>query len=174
MGKQAKKKKVTVPKMPWDTGPNTLAQNYMRVIEDANYTDPETGKKVNPNGVRRARRIDWAELYHSKGVMTKRQLRAADALVMAWERTFRTPPAIKKVQVDVSPRPDAAISMQIDRVSKYHRLAKEIPKRSWPYVRHVVVDNRPLSSMAKGGAQLARYMDRMKDGLDALADFLGY
>ena len=140
-------------------------------IEDAAYTDPETGKKENPNGVKRARRIDLVESYHKRGKITERQLKAAQALRLAYEGTMRTAPAIKKVQVDSSPKPDQHISIQVDRMSELHNVSRHIPVASKHVVDVVVYQNNSVGwSKLYRGRKLATGMDLLRSGLDAIAD----
>lgn len=125
-----------------DMGPDTTAQRAGRVIEAADWVDPETGERKNPNNVRRARRIDLVESYYrrsSNPLINERQFRAAVALRNAFEATQRTPPAIKAIQVDSSPKPDANVAMMIERQSKYHAIAKHVPKESAAVIDMVVI-----------------------------------
>lgn len=172
MAKSRKQKKQPyTPPTNWDTGPNTQAQQAGKVIEAADYIDPETGKRINPNGVKRARRLSVAAQYESRGLLTKRQANAAGVLLRAWEANQKGPPAIKKVQVDTSPKPDAAIAMMIDRVSAYHKIARLIAMQYRAYVLHVARDDRHIGSMA--GYRRRVCMERLRKGLDDLADRLG-
>ena len=168
-----KKKKAGRPYTPptmWDKGPDTPAARRMTVTESAGDIDPQTGKRSNPNSVVRKRRISVAELYHRKKHLTKRQFTAAMALLIAWERNRRGPAAIKEIQVDTSPKPDASIAITIDRISKYHAVARLIPKRYEPFVMHVAREGKHITSMP--GYRRNAYMDRLRKGLDALADGL--
>lgn len=137
-----KRRTVTVASCPWDTGPDTAAQRAGKVIEDAEWTDPETGEKRNPNGVKRARRVDIAEMLHGKGYVSERGLKAAKFITEAFEQTQKSPPAIKKVHVDTSPKPDHAIAIQIDRISRYREAVRKIPPGCWGLVAWVCVDGR--------------------------------
>lgn len=137
-----KPRPITLASCPWDIGPDTPSQRAGKRIEDATYTDPETGEKRNPNGVKRARRVDVAESLHRQGYVSRRGLAAALRIREAFERTMQTPPAIKKVQVDNSPKPDHAVAIIVDRISKFHAAARHIPRGYWNLVVWVVIDNR--------------------------------
>ena len=165
---KSRKKKPYTPPTTWDKGPDTPAARRMSVSESAGDIDPQTGKRVDPNAVRRRRRLCVAELYHRKGHITKRQFTAAMALLLAWERNQRGPAAIKEIQVDTSPKPDASIAITIDRISKYHAVARLIPKQYQAFVMHVARDNNHITSMP--GYRRNVHMDRLRKGLDALAD----
>ena len=171
-----KKRKPHNPSAPtqWDMGTGTRAATHLTVIEEAAEINPKTGKKHNPNGVKRRRRISWVEHYGRKGHLTREQVNAGLRLQEAFERTQRRPPALKKVQVDSSPKPDANIAIQCDRMDKYHRIARHIPTRYRPFIDHVVIHNRPIRAM-KGcynGRQEGRYLERLAEGLQYLADRL--
>lgn len=152
-------------------GLKTPAAQHMATVEDAVWFDAD-GNKVNPNGVKRARRRKWVEHYHTQGHLTKRQFMAAELLQIAFERTQRSPEAIKKVNVDTFPKPDAAIAILMDRIGKYHNVARHVPQFAAPYIDHVVINNCPLTGMpgCKGGRAFDRYMDRLSRGLESLAD----
>lgn len=147
------------------------SQGYAPHVEAAEWTDPETGKRVNPNGVKRARRQSVAQWYLARGYLTRRQADAAHQLLTAWERNQRTPPAIRKVQVDTTPKPDANIDITISRVSAYHSIARLVPPKYRAYVMHVARDDRHLTAMP--GYRRVVYMERLQAGLEQLADSLG-
>lgn len=177
MGKKISSKKPTIPKSPWDMGQNTLAQNYMTVTEERGETDPKTGKKSNPNGVKGKRRISVVELYHRQDHITAKQLQAAEALMNAYERTLRTPPAVKEVNVDSSPKPDKATSIKIDRLSGFHRLYKRVPARCKRVIDRVVLENERVFVPRKArGATAQRIRNRayelLAEGLEELAEYV--
>lgn len=173
MGKiKTKKRAPYTPPTTWDAGPNTAAQRAGRVVEDVTETDPATGKRVNPNAVKRARRIDMAESYHKQGLITERQMKAAIKLREAYEATMRGPAAIKAVQVDSSPKPDQHIAITIDRVSKFIAISRHIPQPYEGIVKHVAIDNRSIGSMYKGRLH-AKGVLMLREGLDLLADAMG-
>ena len=179
-GRRADKKPVTLSAAPppanrWDMGPDTPAQRQGKVIEDADWIDPETGKRINPNGIKRARRIDLVETYHrrERPFLDARQYKAAVALRNAYEQTQRSAPAIKKVQVDSTPKPDANVAVMVDRASDYHAVARHIPPECRAVIDIVVVQNRAIAAHpaykawnhAKGVALLRRGLDAIAEGL---------
>lgn len=159
------------PPTTWDAGPDTPAARRMAIVEPAAEIDPATGSRINPNSVKRVRKISVCELYRRRGYLTKREADAADRLIKAWERNHRSPPAIKEIQVDHSPKPDAFIAIQIDRISKYTSIAKHVPNKYRPFVMHCARDDQHLMSMP--GYRRNAYMVRLKRGLGLLADGLG-
>jgi hypothetical protein len=159
----------------WDMGTGTRTQKLGLVVEDADYIDPETGEKVNPNGVKRARRIDVAESYHKRGKLDDRQLRAAQALRGAYEATMKSPPAIKKVQVDTTPKPDQHIDIIVDRISKFSAIMRHVPATSKPVVDAVVLENNSVGWLPQyRGRKHSRGMELLQSGLNAVADALEY
>ena len=169
MKKKKAGKKPWEPPTEWDHGPNTQAARAMTVVEDAGEIDPKTGKRVNPNGVKRLRRICVTEWYYRRGHLTRRQADAANKLLSAWEQTLRGPPAIKEINVDSSPKPDANVAIQIDRISGFHNIMRKAPSKYAAYIDHVVIHNRPINSMP-GAKRDGKYMKRLAAGLDLLAD----
>ncbi len=157
-----------------DLGLATPMAQHLARIENATWFDPDQGKPVNPNSVKRARRISWVEHYYSKALLSPAQFKAAEKLQLAFEQTQKTPPAIKEINVDASPKPDQNITMMINRQSKYHNIARHIPQNARTYIDHVVIQNRPITAMPGcKGRRVPAYMARLAKGLDVMADNLG-
>lgn len=171
MGRATKRKKPHKPGMPssWDMGPDTAAQRAGKVIEPATMTD-ERGREVNPNNVKRARRVDLVEVYYRRGWISKRGFAAADALRKAWEATQRSPPAINPIQVDSSPKPDANVAIQIDRVSKYVGVMGLVQGEHRNLVAAVVLMDRTPAHAGWKGRRFREGVDVLKDALELLAD----
>lgn len=172
MGKS--RRKPYTPPTQWDMGPSTSAARNLTVVEERGDIDPKTGKRHNPNGVKGRRRVCWVELYGAKGSLSARQVKAGLALSAAFEQTQRSAPAVKKVQVDTFPKPDAHVDIMVNRMDAYHRIARHVPQKFRPFIDHVVLKNRPIRSMAgcSGGRSQQRYLERLADGLEILADRL--
>lgn len=154
----------------WDMGPDTPAQRAGKVVEPASYADPDTGKEINPNGVKRLRRVDLVEVYYRRGWISKRGFAAADALRKAYEGTQRSPPAINPVQVDTSPKPDQNVAIQIDRMSRYVALMGLVNTDHHRLVAAVVLEDM---TPAHAGWKGKRYQEGVKllaEALDVLAD----
>ena len=165
------------PANRWDMGPVTASQMAGKVIESATWTDGD-GNKVNPNGVKRARRIDLAESYFKRTtnpLLSERQFKAAEHLRNAFERTQRTAPAIKAVQVDSTPKPDQHVAILIDRISKYSDAMRRVPKESIKVVEAVAIDNRAIGNLKEyRGRKHAVGVILLQKGLDAVADHMMY
>ena len=173
MAKPKGNRRPYTPATIWDTGPNTAAQRAGKVIEAATWRDPETGKEVNPNGVKRSRRIDVVEMYARKGILDRRQLAAALALRCAYEGTYKSPPAIKKLQVDVSPKPDHFVAILMDRIGRFSDVMVLVPKRHREIIDCVVLENRTPGWLRKyRGPRYRRGIERMQEALADLADAL--
>lgn len=172
--KTGKRKGVSLLKPEWDMGTGTQAQKAGLVVEDARWWDEDRQRWVNPNGVKRARRVNVCETYHRKGWLTKRQFSASEALVTAWEATQKSPPAIKKVQVDSFPKPDAHVAILIDRISRFHGVMGKVAAGDVSLISHVVLHNRiPATHPDYVNCKGRRYregVDALADALDALAD----
>lgn len=165
------RKKPTLAKVPWDFGTGTAAQRHNLTEEDAVEVEPETGKKRNPNNARRKRRMPVIEVYRKSGKITYEQYDAAIALLNAFEATQKRPPAIKEINVDSSPKPDQHIGILIDRIGNYHKFRRHVSSQYWAYVDHVVLWNLPIRSMSgcNGGIQQLKYMERLQNGLQDIA-----
>ena len=154
-------------------GPDTAAQRCGKVIEDAKMWDAEKGEYVNPNGVKRARRVDMCSTYYKRGQINERQHNAAMKLREAYEATMKSPPAIREIQVDDSPAPDRIVELQIDRLSRFSGLMRHVPVSSKAVVDIVVLDNHSIGRLKQYRAyKFARGLAALQDGLDAVADSL--
>lgn len=154
----------------WDAGAMGPANRRGLVAEPATDFDFETGKEVpNPNGVKRHRRQSWVVTYLRQGKLTQAQAAAALNLYAAYHgQPDRDPLAALGGKVDGRGDFDPQVSA-IDRKREFFRMKKRIPPASWPYVEHVVIEDRPIMAMAGcHGSSVARYMDRLRAGLDAI------
>lgn len=181
--KKRKEKRVSLAPMPaaianhqgrrWDRGPNTQAQRAGKVVEDAEYFDEETGEKVNPNGVKRLRKIDLVEHYARKGVIDRRQMLAGITLRSAFEGTQRTAPAIKKVQVDSTPKPDQHVEIMIDRLSRFADVFNGLNGKYREILDCVVLNNcHPAWLKKYRGRRYVRGIEVLQEALSALSDHL--
>lgn len=105
----------------WDEGASGPANRAGLEQEDATDMDPATGKPVpNPNGVKRLRRVDMLEVWHRRQVISTAGFNAAEKLRDAFART-QMGASIDMAQdrVDSSPKPDHAVTIQIDRISQF-------------------------------------------------------
>lgn len=153
----------------WDHGATGPANRIGLVTEPAIDADPVTGQVANPNGIKRARRVDMLEIWHKQGAITTEGFNAAEKLRDAFEATQRAPGWPDNDRVQSSPKPDHAVTIQIDRISAFNAIN-----------RHVVADDRSIISACvlhrhtpavagyKGRAYQAG-LDHLRDALDRLA-----
>lgn len=162
---------VSVAPMPWDMGAIGPANRHRLREEPATDIDPETGKDTpNPNGVRRVRRQSWVEVYHLQGKLTKAQAAAAANLYAAWAgHPARDPLAAIGETVDRTPYTDPQ-SKIVDARRMFRAMWARVPMASRPVIEHVVLNERPLRSMAgcTDGHTADRHMLRLREGLDAI------
>jgi hypothetical protein len=146
------------------------------VLEDAAEIDPKTGKPVNPNNVKRLRRVDMLEIYFRRGWITRRGFTAAEALRDAWEATGKMKGmSWAQDRVDSTPKPDAAIDIQIDRVSRLAVYSRHISAPDVEIIRVVVYDGNAIGSLKQyrgraheaGKEHLRAALDRLADALDS-------
>ena len=154
---------VTLPE--WDMGATGPANRAGLVIEEAADMDPETGRIINPNGVKRARRVDMLEVWHRKGVISTQGYNAAEALRDAFEATERTPGWPDNDRVQSSPKPDHAVTIQIDTIRRFHAVHRFVPAQDRAIIDACVLRR---ASPAYAGYRGAAY----RDGLQHLADAL--
>ena len=168
---------VSVAREPWDrgaTGPAMMARESR--VEDAidPEIDPDTGevKNRNPNGVKRRVFHDMLEVYRSRGWITSRGFEAGKVLRAAWENTKRGGGYLQE-RVDSTPKPDAAVAMQVDRMSARVGITRKIPSQDHAILMTVVCDALPIGRLREyrgrrhehGKAHLAAALDRLADRL---------
>lgn len=163
-----KGKPVTIHQPQWDQGAAGPANRERLHEEPATDIDPETGRETpNPNGIRRQRRKTWAEVYAKAGSITPRQHAAAVTLRMAADGMPDRDPLAAIGEVRIRQSAGDAAAARIDARRFYHKLMARIPMASIPVVERVVVDDLPI--WHGNSAQRERHMQRLRDGLDAIA-----
>lgn len=164
--------KVTLAAAPWDLGPLTPAQIAGKTIEEATYQDPETGKRVNPNGVIRTRRETWVGRYHRQGKLTDAQANIAAELFEASAGMPARDPLAAIIRVDASAGDFDHEAARVDRRRKFFRMWAEVPTFARPVIQHVVLHDCSLRSMAGciDGRTEARHLDRLQRGLEVLCE----
>ena len=169
----ANKKPVTITATPWDLGAKGKANQAGLVIEDAAETTPE-GKAANPNGVKRARRVDMLERWHRLGKITTAGYNAAEKLRNAFEATERAPGWPDNDRVQSSPKPDHAVTIQIDRLSKYHFIARHVARDDREIISHCVLSQGTPAGLKKyRGRNHEKGYAHLREALERLAKSMG-
>lgn len=140
-------------------------------LEDAVERDPVSGKVNNPNGIKRARRVDMLEVWRKRGAVSQRGFDAGMTLRAAFEATLRGPSAnFANDRVDSSPKPDHAVSIQIDRLSRFHRIHRHVREADREIIDTVVLRGAALAGI-KGyrGSGYRRGLAHLHDALERLA-----
>lgn len=167
---------VSVPSTPWDHGATGAANRVNLVVEDRADIDPETGKKINPNGVTGARRKDMLEVYADRGWISQRAYGAGEMLRVSWLRTDigRCAPWLRE-RVDSSQKPDAAVAIQIDRIAALLRVSSLIPAEDRTILDCVCGRGDPIGRVYRGSrheagkAHLVAALERLADRIEGLA-----
>lgn len=177
-----RKKQPHSPAMPttWDQGAMGHANRLGLVEEAAVSIDATTGKpEPNPNGVKRMRRVDMLERYHRLGIISTRGWNAAEALRDAFEATMKTPGWPDNDRVQSSPKPDQAVEIMVDRISRFHSINRLVPPEDVPIIDACVFHmNAPGSAVINGSrpyrhAGHERGVQHLRSALDRLADAMG-
>lgn len=151
---------VTLAVTTWDLGAAGSANRQGMVLEERGTVDPDTGVMRNHNGVKGVRRIDNIEVWHNCFVSGKQnrawinteQYNAALAYRDAFEATMRAPGTdYARPIVDSSPKPDHAVTIQMDRISKYQRAARSITPPDRPILWHCVILGRLPATLRANG-----------------------
>lgn len=172
------RKPVTVAQSPWDHGADGPANRVGLVVEERGEIDPKTGKMQNPNGVTGVRRVDMLEIYHKRGWISTQGYNAAELLRTAWLRNEigKCPPWLRE-RVDSSPKPDTAVTIQIDRMSALMRISRLVPADDERIVGCVCYGGNAIGSLREyrgsnhesGKAHLRKALDGLAERIEALA-----
>jgi len=175
MTKAKRKPKPTIAPTPWDMGAMGQANRIGLVIEAVEEPHPITGKPTNPNGVKRARRVDMLDHWHRHGVISTGGYNAAVALRNALEQTQRSPgTSFEQDRVDSSPKPDHAVAIQIDRISAYHKINRLVISTDDALITHCISGGIPATFRVKGkrpylGPRYREGLAELSAALDRLA-----
>ena len=165
--KRGKRAEVALPEVLWDRGADGPANRHRLVEEPATDIDPETGKETpNPNNVRRVRRQSWLVTYALAGHIDKGQFAAGEKLRMAADGMREKDP-LAAIGADIMRHQSDPIAAIVDARHFFRQLWSVIPPSSRPIVERVVIEDRPLQKCS--AEQRERYMQRLRDGLQAIA-----
>jgi hypothetical protein len=163
------RKKPHTPTVPtsWDEGASGQANRLRLVEESAIEVDPRTGKRSNPNGVRRVRRKSWVEVYHNQGNITLDQMEAARRLYEAFHG-HKAGDAMAALVIDNSNNTYSRAIADIDRRAFLHKIWGPVPTQLKPVVKHVVIDDEAIWGWdgTTNQRQVDRDMQRLMEGLN--------
>ena len=118
------------------------------------------------------RRVDLLEFWHKEGRISTNAYNAATALRDAFEATQRGKPALPdNDRVQSSPKPDHAVTIQIDRISRYQAIARHIEREDRAILSACVLDGQHPAKVA-GALNWVAGMQHLAAALDRLADKL--
>ena len=161
---------VSLAKATWDLGATGPANRRDMVIEQAADIDPETGEIINPNGVVRARKVDKLEKWYRAGKISAAGYNAAEKLRDAFEATQRAPGWPDNDRVQSSPKPDHAVTIQTDRMSRFHAVSRYVATADRPIIDACVLGGCDVTDLPAfrgdenaGLAALSAALDRTAD-----------
>jgi hypothetical protein len=149
------------------------ANRHGLVVEERGDLDPATGKTVNPNGVTGARRVDLLEYWHKRGTISTEGYNAAEALRNAFEATMRGPAALPdNDRVQSSPKPDHAIDIHIDRISRFQGIMRHVSRDDRAIVSACVLEGKHPSRVY-GSTRVRQGLAHLREALDRMAQSMG-
>lgn len=166
----AKRNRVVLAAMPWDHGAMGAANRIGLVVEERGEVDPATGKITNPNKVTGVRRVDLLDFWNGRGSITTGGMNAAKVLRAAYEQTMRAPPALPdNDRVQSSPKPDHAIDIQVERISRFAKLMRLVADDDREIVTVCVLDGGHPARVY-GAVRTREGFDHLREALDRLHD----
>lgn len=162
--------KVSLPQ--WDHGAMGQANRAGLVIEERGEVDSGTGKRVNPNGVTGVRRVDLLEFWRNRKSITEGGYQAAVRLRDAYEATMCAKPSLPdNDRVQSSPKPDHAVSIQIDRISRFERMMRQVRQQDRQIISACVLDGKHPGALSQfKGERCREGFIHLRDALDYLSD----
>lgn len=160
---------VTLHRPQWDMGASGPANRHGLRIEDAPTIDPLTGEASNPNQVQRARRVDMLEVWAKAGTISTAGYTVACNLRNAFEATQRSPGAAENDRVDSSPKPDHAVTIQIDRLSAFQAIMRHVSAQDRAIVDTCVLSGRTPGQMRGKDGKYPYRNAAYQSGLEHLA-----
>lgn len=169
---KAKRDRATLP-TPWDHGATGQANRIGLVVEERGEVDPATGKVVNPNKVTGVRRVDLIEFWAQRGTISEGGATAAKALRSVYDDTLRGPPALPdNDRVQSSPKPDHAIDIQVERISRFARLMRLVADQDREIVTVCVLDGGHPARVY-GATRTAEGFTHLREALNRLHAAMG-
>ena len=164
------RRKAKAGQSAWDHGAMGQANRIGLVTEERGEIDPKTGKVQNPNGVTGVRRVDLLEFWRNRGTISEEGYTAAVSLKLAFDATMKGKPALPdNDRVQSSPKPDHAIDIQIDRLSRYHAMMRFVASRDRRIVTACVIHGWHPSRVY-GSGRTQEGLAHLRDAVDRLAD----
>ncbi len=168
--RKSRRKSVSVAPMPFggDHGPGTRAATVGTLLEPV---VDDMGR--NPNHMGRRRRKIIIDDMLKRQTITMRQHQAAEAIQLAYlgvQRLSSGGPLQEQVQS--SPKPDAAVAIQVGANSRFVRVMKAVKSSDRELIEAVCFHNKPLRSAIRGG--YVRGYTRFREALDLVADHMNY
>ena len=161
---------VTLAETPWDHGATGPANRRGLIIEQRGDIDPDTGETINPNGITGARRIDLLHYWLKRGSISTAGYNAAVMLKDAFDDTMRSKPSLPdNDRVQSSPKPDHAVAIQIDRISRYQKLARYVAAEDKSLISACVLDGQHPSRVY-GALRTREGLAHLREALDRLSD----
>ena len=208
MARKKHKRKVTLAEptyqnpTSWDMGAMGAANRVGLVEEDRPSAHDETGKPINPNGIRGVRRVDMLEVWVKRYIdqlrrddakdlpcLSVRQYNAAKALRLAFEQTMCSKSAWPDMErVQSSPKPDISALIRITAVSRFHQVNKLVAPQDREIIDHVLLslgneglmDARSPASLRRRDGSRPYYgrngeagMAALQSALERLANAMG-
>lgn len=165
--------KAPVSLCEWDHGATGPANRIGLVTEERGEIDPKTGKMQNPNNVTGVRRVDLLQFWHGRGSISTEGFNAAEALRNAFEATMRGPAALPdNDRVQSSPKPDQAVDIQIDRISRFQGLMRHVRAADREIVTACVLDGKHPARVY-GALRTREGFAHLRQALDDFAQSLG-
>ena len=164
------RRKAKADQSAWDHGAMGPANRIGLVTEERGEIDPKTGKMQNPNGVTGVRRVDLLEYWRNRGTISEEGYVAAVSLKLAFDATMKGQPALPdNDRVQSSPKPDHAIDIQIDRLSRFHSAMRFVASKDRQIVTACVIHGWHPSRIY-GALRTQDGLAHLRDALDRLAD----
>ncbi len=157
------------PRPIGDTGATGPA-NQAELETGEPWFDHDTGKVVNPEFVKRARRVDMMETYYRRGIISQR----GHIAIVEFRLMLEPPPRTDGVKVDGGIDPTWRIAGLIDHQARPLRLLSGMSLRDREIITEVAIEGRAVSYLPQYRNRLGQTgQEVLAVALDRLADAMG-
>lgn len=120
-------------------------------------------------------RVHVLEKMRDSNKISFRQCQAGLAIHEAWCETQLSPPAVREINVDSTPKPDDVTVAQCERMKIFADLMALVPSDMTGVVRHVCCEGLPIrNGLAKNGPSASSLTASLQVALDLVANHKGY
>ena len=158
----------------------TAPVEWLETEAQMHGTVVETVKDDTPGKIRQKRRYRLHTLERMANArdpmarISERQKLAGLEIHSRWCNTQLSPPCVREIVVDSTPRPDDTTIAQVEAVQAFADIMRLVPSDMSGVVRHVCCDNLPITKIVSHNRYYGNQKAALQIALDLVANELGF